>query len=79
MTDLEKELHEIQVQYDKCLKKKCDLANELDEIKNDLKTAEVLFTCYKSKKCADDSKCFDCKYHVLHYSEFMRIFGKYMD
>ena len=78
MNDLEKELREIQVQYDKCLKKKCDLNNELNEIKRNINTAKVLFTCYKSKKCSDDSKCFDCKYHALHYSEFMRIFGKYI-
>ena len=43
MNDLEKELREIQVQYDKCLKKKCDLSNELNEIKHDIKTAKVLF------------------------------------
>ena len=67
MNDLEKELREIQVQYDKCLKKKCDLSNELNEIKHDIKTAKVLFTCYKSKKCADDSKCFELYRHVCRY------------
>lgn len=78
MVDMEKELREAQIQYDKSLKERRDLTNELNKIKCDLKNAEVLFDCYRTTKCEDKSKCFDCKYHALHYSEFMRIFGKYI-